>query len=205
MSSSTEYEQAARFHAYLSLVRSDLHRAYGRQTKRAIARVLATNLVSRYIFLLRTTQYLASCPWFLAPLRLIVWIHYRGLSYKLGIFIPTQTKIQSGLVIAHPGCIFVNGKCTIGRNCTLSQGVTLGKANRGKRKGYPTIGDNVYIGPGAKVIGSVQVGDNVAIGANCVVTHDAPDFAVVVGVPGRVISLEGSDGYISRTDYLEPA
>lgn len=83
----------------------------------------------------------------------------------------------------------------------LSQQVTIGVVNRGKMKGYPTIGDNVYIGPGAKVIGNVHVGNNVAIGANCVVTKDVPDNAVVVGIPGQVISYEGSTGYINKTDY----
>lgn len=61
-------------------------------------------------------------------------------------------------------------KCTIGRNCNISQGVTLGLANRGKNKGYPTLGDNIYLGPGAKIVGAVHIGNNVCIGANCVVT-----------------------------------
>ncbi|MFC2064935.1 serine O-acetyltransferase [Chloroflexota bacterium] len=77
----------------------------------------------------------------------------------------------------------------------------MGKANRGEREGYPVIGDNVYIGPGAKIIGKVHVGNNVAIGANCVVTKDVPDNAVVAGVPGRVISMKGSEGYVENTDY----
>jgi serine O-acetyltransferase len=89
----------------------------------------------------------------------------------------------------------------IGDNCNISQGVTIGEANRGPRKGTPVIGNNVYIGPGAKIIGAVHIGNNVAVGANCVVTRDVPDGAVVVGVPGRVISYEGSKGYIIRTDY----
>ena len=77
----------------------------------------------------------------------------------------------------------------------------VGQANRGGNKGYPTIGDNVYIGPGAKIVGAVKVGNNVAIGANCVVTKDVPDNAVVVGVPGKIISYTGSEGYVNRTDY----
>jgi serine O-acetyltransferase len=59
----------------------------------------------------------------------------------------------------------------------------------------------VYIGPGAKIIGAVRVGNNVAIGANCVVTKDVPDNAVVVGVPGKIISFRGSQGYVNRTEY----
>lgn len=95
----------------------------------------------------------------------------------------------------------MNHLSTIGKNCNISQGVTLGQANRGKNTGYPTLGDNVYIGPGAKIVGAVKIGNDVAIGANCVVTHDIPDHAVVVGVPGKVISWAGTAGYMDRTDY----
>jgi serine O-acetyltransferase len=123
------------------------------------------------------------------------------LTYKLGISIPYTTSIGSGFYIGHFGGIVVNEKSVIGRNCNISHGVTLGVANRGRNKGCPTIGDNVYIGPGAKIVGAVRVGSNVAIGANCVVTRDIPDGSVVVGVPGRVISHQGSAGYVCRTDY----
>ena len=123
--------------------------------------------------------------------------------YKLGISIPPDTQIGSGFYIGHFGGIVVNRRCVIGKNCNISQGVTLGQANRGKNKGYPTLGDNVYIGPGAKIVGAVKIGNNVAIGANCVVTKDIPDDSVVVGIPGRIISKEGSKGYVNRTDYTE--
>ena len=95
----------------------------------------------------------------------------------------------------------MNDKSTIGKNCNISHGVTLGQANRGINKGYPILGDNIYIGPGAKIIGAVKVGNNVAIGANCVVTKDVPDSSVVVGIPGKVISQQGSRSYIDRIDY----
>ena len=72
-------------------------------------------------------------------------------------------------------------------------GVILGEVNRGVRKGSPFIGDNVYIGAGAKVLGSVTVGSNVAIGANAVVTKDVPDSAVVAGVPAVILD-DGSAG-----------
>lgn len=63
------------------------------------------------------------------------------------------------------------------------------------------IGDDVYIGPGAVIVGKVAVGNRVAVGANCVVLADVPDDGVVVGVPGRVISSAGSTGYVGKTDY----
>ncbi len=119
----------------------------------------------------------------------------------MGIDIPFSTEIGSGFYIGHFGGIIVNDKSVIGKNCNISQGVTLGQANRGKNKGYPTLGDNVYLGPGAKIVGAVKIGNNVAIGANCVVTKDVPDNSVVVGIPGKIISKEGAVGYVNKTDY----
>lgn len=128
---------------------------------------------------------------------------YRHYTYKYGIAIPFTTSIGTGFYIGHFGGIFVNGKTVIGDNCNISQDVTIGIKNRGKSPGVPTIGDNVYIGPGAKIFGGIIIGNNVAIGANCVVTKDIPDNSVVVGIPGKVISTDGSDGYIQKTDYKE--
>lgn len=95
----------------------------------------------------------------------------------------------------------VTPEAIIGKNCNLSQEVTIGITPRGERQGTPIIGDNVYIGPGAKIIGNVKIRNRVAIGANCVVTKDVPDNAVVVGIPGRVIAYQGSKGYVNQTDY----
>ena len=121
--------------------------------------------------------------------------HYQ---YKYGISIPFNTKIDKGFYIGHFGCIVVNQGTVIGKNCNISQSVTIGEANRGKNKGCAVIGDNVYIGPGAKIVGHVIIGNNVAIGANAVVTHDVPDNAVVGGIPAIIISMNGSEGYVNR-------
>lgn len=117
-------------------------------------------------------------------------------SIKFGIQIPLGTKIDSGFYIGHFGNIVINGKSEIGKNCNISQGVTLGKSSRGKNKGYPKIGDNCYIGPGVKIIGKIVVGNNVAIGANTVVTKDVEDNSVIVGIPAKSISKIGSRDYI---------
>lgn len=121
--------------------------------------------------------------------------------YKYGIAIAPDMEIGSGFYIGHYGGIVISPYSKIGKNCNLSHGVTLGQANRGSNIGSPILGDNVYVGPGAKIVGAVRIGNNVAIGANCVVTKDIPDEAVVVGVPGKVISHKGSLDYISKTDY----
>lgn len=131
----------------------------------------------------------------------IAWLINRHQQIRFGIGISYKTSIGPGLYIGHEGGIVVSELAVIGKNCNLSHQVTIGVSRRGQRAGVPVIGDNVYIGPGAKLFGAIVVGDNVAIGANCVVTRDVPENGVVVGVPGRVISYEGSQGYINNTEY----
>lgn len=134
-------------------------------------------------------------------MRLFAGLVKRHLGYKYGISIPFRTRIGPGLYIGHFGDIVVNGDCVVGANCNISQGVTLGQSNRGNRRGVPVLGSNVYLGPGAKLVGRVRLGSNVAVGANAVVTKDVPDNCVVAGVPAEILSHEGSVGYIIRTDY----
>lgn len=182
---------------------ADLYRYEG---KADIARFFKHWLLSpgyTFTFYLRLCVYLRGLqPRFLTfPLYFLARIILRHYSYKFGIFIPFNTPIGAGFYIGHCGDIHFNDRAQVGRNCNISQGVTLGQANRGANKGFPIIGDGVYIGPGAKVVGAVRVGDNAAIGANCVVTKDVPDNAVVVGVPGRVISHAGAADYVEYTNY----
>jgi len=118
------------------------------------------------------------------------------MQHKYGIQIPWNTSIGKGFYIGHYGTIIVNCYSKIGVNVNISHGVTIGQSSRGKNEGYPTIGDRVYIGPGAKIIGNIKVGNDVAIGANAVVTKDVPDGACVAGVPAKIISMEGSKGYV---------
>jgi len=185
------------FKDYKYLVRSDLYRATGGRTGLAVfLREFFFGEAWVYIFWLRTCSFTRTHFLSLITLHFPSRLILRHTMYKLGIMIPYGTRIGAGFYIGHFGNIIINGHCQIGLNCNISPGVTLGQANRGKHKGYPVIGDNVYIGPGAKVIGAVKVGNNVAIGANSVVTSDVPDNAVVVGIPARVISNEGSAGYV---------
>ncbi|MCA1582651.1 MAG: serine O-acetyltransferase [Acidobacteria bacterium] len=186
---------------YRFLVLSDLYRIRGNTRFLPFLRTLIFGDAYRYNFWMRTCQFSIGHPALKVTLYPLAWIMLRHYTYKLGISIPYQTQIESGFYIAHSGGIVVNANSRIGKNCNLSHGVTLGEGSRGRNKGYPTIGENVYIGPGAKLVGAVTVGNNAAIGANCVVTSDVPESAVVVGVPGKVISYAGSEGYINRIDY----
>ena len=189
---------------------SDLYRYTGKKSLRLLVRQLLfcdsntrTSDGFKYSFYLRLCSYLRTAQprVIMAPLYLVAFMILCHYKYKFGIYISHATQIGSGLYIGHTVGVEVNTFAVIGKNCNLSQGVTIGQTNRGKRKGAPVIGDNVYIGSGAKIIGGIRVGDNAAIGANCVVTEDVPDNAVVVGVPGKTVSYKGSKGYVNRTDY----
>lgn len=153
-----------------------------------------------YSFWMRTCAYLASHSIF----RLLFPAARRILRYsenKHGISISHRAQISSGFYISQAGGIVIDQDTVIGKNCNISQQVTLGKADGGAGNASPVIGDAVYIGPGAKVIGNLRVGNQVVISADCVVTEDIPDKSIVFGAPGRVVSSEGSREYIYRTDY----
>jgi serine O-acetyltransferase len=108
-------------------------------------------------------------------------------------------KIGKNFFIDHGTGVTIGETAEIGDNVTIYQGVTLGSINTSERvKRHPTIGNNVIIGAGAKILGPVTIGDNVKIGANTVVTKDIPDGSVVVGIPGRIISRNGER--ISKLD-----
>jgi serine O-acetyltransferase len=110
------------------------------------------------------------------------------------IQIPGSVQIGPGLYIAHAGYIVVSSSATIGSNCTLTQGVTIGHGGGGDRakRGSPIIGDRVYIGPGSAIIGPITIGNDALIGVGAIVTRSVPPRGVVVGNPGRVISYRGS-------------
>ena len=183
----------------------DLQRYQGHRDAQTFLWNLLTNPGFKYSFYMRLCLYLkdARIPLLRLPLYVAARALLRHCETKYGISIPFTTEVGRGLYIGHYGGIVVSGGATIGESCNISQGVTVGRANRGRNQGFPRIGSRVYIGPGAKIVGAVKVGDGAAIGANCVVTRDVPENGVVVGVPGRVISDKGSEGYVNHTDYEE--
>ncbi|MFC6646334.1 serine O-acetyltransferase [Granulicella cerasi] len=103
----------------------------------------------------------------------------------LGAEIPCEVQIGRRLSIEHTGTIVVSGDAKLGDDCVLRHGVTLGLRNRGRR-GSPQLGDRVDIGAGAKLLGPITVGDDVAIGANAVVLQDIPSNHIAVGNPAVI-------------------
>ena len=114
---------------------------------------------------------------------------HHALGVKLGFSIPLNV-FGSGLCIVHPGTIVVAGGATIGKNCRIHEGVTIGATN-GQSKAA-TIGDNVFIASGAKIIGDIQICDDVAIGANAVVINNVTEPCTVGGIPAKKISTNTS-------------
>lgn len=106
--------------------------------------------------------------------------------FMTGIEIHPAATIGRGLFIDHGMGVVIGETAILGHNVTLFQGVTLGGTGKEHGKRHPTIGDNVVVGAGAKVLGNITIGEGVAIGANAVVIRDVPAHSTVVGVPGRV-------------------
>lgn len=108
-----------------------------------------------------------------------------------GIEIHPGAKIGSGLFIDHGMGVVIGETAEIGNDCTIYHGVTLGGTGKECGKRHPTIGDNVLIGAGAKILGPFHVGSCSMIGANAVVLNEVPPYSTVVGVPGRIIRPQG--------------
>ena len=115
-----------------------------------------------------------------------------------GIEIHPGAVIGSEFFIDHGSGVVIGETTIIGDNCTIYSGVVLGGTSLKKEKRHPTIGDNVVIGTGAKILGPITISDNVRIGANSVVVNDVPPNSVVVGVPGKIVSRIGEK--IERID-----
>lgn len=115
----------------------------------------------------------------------VYWLLFRATETMTAISLPKSASIGPGLRIWHFGGIFIHPQATIGANCTLRQGVTIG--NREEDGPVPVIGDNVEFGAYAQVLGGVRIGNGCRIGALSVVLQDVPDGATAVGVPARII------------------
>jgi serine O-acetyltransferase len=110
-----------------------------------------------------------------------------------GVFIHREATIGPGLYVSHVGGTIIMG--TIGANCNISQGATIGRGGSDDPD-WPVLGDRVWVGPNAVIVGGVHLGDDAAVGANAVVLRDVPPHTTVGGVPAKVISQKGSVGMV---------
>lgn len=108
-----------------------------------------------------------------------------------GIEIHPGAKIGKRLFIDHGSGVIIGETTEIGDDCTLFQGVTLGGTGKDVGKRHPTLGNNISVGSGAKILGPVTIGDNTKIAANAVVLNDIPPNCTVVGIPGEIVKING--------------
>jgi len=122
-----------------------------------------------------------------APLSLLYRSLFRRCRNRYGIELPYTTRLGRRVIVEHQGAIVIHGHSTIGDDCILRQGVTLGNKTLDRPFEAPTLGRRVNVGAGAKILGAVTIGDGASIGANAVVLKDVPAGAVAVGVPAKIL------------------
>lgn len=162
------------------------------------------DVIWSYQILLRKCEYYNNCRHdfigkIICKLLKMRFVH---LNHKLGFSIPLNV-FDKGLSIAHYGTIVVNANAVVGENCRIHEGVTIGVTGDdykdGKTGSAAIIGDRVFLASGVKVIGRVQIANDVAIGANSVVVHDILEANTTwAGIPAKKISSKGSSQYILR-------
>ena len=125
---------------------------------------------------------------------------------RTGIEIHPAAKIGRGVFIDHGMGVVIGETAEVGDNCVIYQGVTLGGTGKDRGKRHPTLGDNVMVGAGAKILGPFRVGDNSKIAANAVVLEEIPPNSTAVGVPARIVRREGQrvEQYLDQVHMPDP-
>jgi len=162
--------------------------------------VILRDPINYFMLLLRFNELSRNGAMFL-PFCLIIRFLFRRQSVRLGFSIPPNV-FKRGLAIVHYGPIVVNSNVQVGQNCRIHVCTNIGGGGglmpaQDAQNMSPKLGNNIYIGPGAKLFGPITIGDNCVIGANAVVNKDFPQAGVTLaGVPAKIISDKGSENYI---------
>jgi len=178
-----------------SIIQKDFYRESGKwlSTFQIWKKCINPNL--HFVYILRKAQKYQKSP-FLNTFWRIVLRHYQ---IKYGFQIYPETQIGEGFYLGHWGSLVINPKTVIGKNCNIAQGVTIGQQNRGKNEGSPIIGDEVWIGTNAVIVGAITIGNNVLIVPNSYVNFDVPSNSVVIGNPAKIIPTPNATmDYINR-------
>lgn len=175
----------------VQLIRSDCYRYAAASSTVDVYRQRYIQIGFRYSIVLRKAQAHTSG---IAH----YWYRFRllQLSKKTGLQIGYNATIDAGLFIGHRGTVIVNGKARLGSNINLSPGVVIGQENRGRRRGVPQLGNRVWVGSNAVIVGGIRIGNDVLIAPNAYVNFDVPDHSIVIGNPARIIHREdATEGY----------
>lgn len=178
-----------------TLIEADLYRYFGKNDRKTFFKGLQIPGF-RFSFILRKcARYKKnSLPGFFYR------ILYNRYKFKYGFQIPITTKIGKGLYLGHFGMVVINSKAVIGNNCNIEHNVTIGQTNRGRNKGNPVIGNNVWIGTGSVIVGNITIGDNVLIAPNSYINSDIPSNSLVINTNAiEVIPRENAvKGYVNN-------
>lgn len=180
--------------AQYSTIQKDFYRESGKwlSTFEIWRKCFNPNL--HFIYVLRNTQKHLKAS-FCGKIWRLILRHYQ---IKYGFQIYPETQIGEGFYLGHWGALVINPKVIIGKNCNISQGVTIAQANRGKYLGVPEIGDEVWIGANAVIVGKIKIGNNVLIAPNSYVNFDVPSDAIVRGNPAVItLNNEATREYIN--------
>lgn len=179
------------------------YREYVLEDRKALGRVnrhfplTLFDMPLRYQLALRRAEYYNNCckSFWQKPFVLFFLLRHRILGNKCGYSIPLNT-CGKGLNLAHLGTVVINAGARIGEYCRIHVGVNIGTA-AGEGNAAPKIGNNVYIAPGAKIFGPIEIADGIAIGANAVVNKSflTPNISIG-GIPAKQISDKGSNGFL---------
>jgi len=175
-------------------IRRDLFRYARKTTFGAGVKSFFKHPGFRFIFLKRACERFSSRH----PLGVVVRMWYKCMQVKFGFQIPHTCKVAPGLFIGHYGNIVFNQEVVVGPNCNIAQGVTLGHVSRGTKMGSPTLGERVWVGANAVIVGKISIGNNVLIAPLTYVNFDVPDNALVLGNPATIINYTGSAGYVNN-------
>ena len=189
---------------FKTTIRADLWRYDGRNDRAAFWKAFRETPGFRFTYFLRKCQAARHRPRLLRIASTLLYSflldHYR---YRYGFEIPVDTEIGPGLYIGHFGHLTIHPEARLGCNVNLSPGIVIGQVNRGRNKGVPQIGDCVWIGTNAIVVGRIKVGNNVMIAPGAYVNFDIPDNAVVAGNPAQIVSYRGTEHYVEHiVDHL---
>ena len=176
----------------INLIASDFSRYKRMYTSKISIVLFSQGFIATFYY--RIFRYLYTSKYYIV--RLFAMLSYQFVGFwttnLFGITLPIRCNIGKAIYFTHNGGIILHPDCIIGDYSTIHQGVTIGSNGRGT----PTIGNKVYIGANALVLGKIEIGDEVVIGAGSVVTKSLPPKAVVVGNPFKIISYKGSSDLI---------
>ena len=185
--------------ALKSTVAADLFRYRGQLGRRALVSAYLDDPGFRFTYHLRHVAHFAAKR---RSLGMVPYLWHRlqlhHCRFRFGYDISPTTAIGAGLYIGHFGMLVISPLAVIGRNCNINQGVTIGATSRGSRLGAPTLGDRVWVGANAVIVGKVTIGSDALIAPGAFVNVDVPERAVFLGNPGKVVAQTGSVGYVNR-------